>query len=314
MDFRQQRLAQIVRDFMEAYALSAQLGSRLRQGDLRFDWVERLVGDSEGSALFRLKEECHALFRFDKTASREELQAEELFDLAVGALFHEAMKFREGYYVTTTYGPRLERMMRTGSARGPLAEAFSRVIAAGRQRMTESAAEVEELFDETRHQLVVLLAQIPPSGPVARSLVADPVRTQHVFGVPVGDLLGEIYGSHAEGYWLAVEDLTASGHFAEAAELLDRTEVRTSGVPCEQARTFALGMDRHYEGDPGGAVSNLRQWIESGANGPTRWRERALHALGDAAENADLTVGEHARRLAAELSSRPLEAAATPGD
>ncbi len=65
MDHRERRVAQIVRDFLEAYQLSAEIHEALAQGGLDFARVARLVGDSEESALYRLKEECHALFRLD---------------------------------------------------------------------------------------------------------------------------------------------------------------------------------------------------------------------------------------------------------
>ena len=148
MDHRERRVAQIVRDFLEAYQLSAEIHEALAQGGLDFARVARLVGDSEESALYRLKEECHALFRLDGERSSLELDADELFDLEVAALFHEGMKFRESYYLTTTYGPRLERMMAEGSATGPLAGAFLRLFEAGRRRMRESGSEVASLFRE----------------------------------------------------------------------------------------------------------------------------------------------------------------------
>ena len=104
MDIRERHVAKVVRDFLGAYILSNRIRARLESGDLDFDWVKRLVGDGEESALYRLKEECHALFRQDEGRSTTELHAGELFDLAAAALFHEGMKFRESYYMTTTYG------------------------------------------------------------------------------------------------------------------------------------------------------------------------------------------------------------------
>ena len=180
MELRERRLAQIVRDFMEGYVLSQEVGRDLRAGRLAFGTVTRLVGDAEDSALYRLKEECHALFRLDDARPRTEVQAEELFDLAVGALFHETMKFREGFYLTDTYGPRLQRMMAEGSASGPLADAFWRVFEGGSRRMLESEAEAEQLFRETRDQLLIVLRQLAASGAVARSLVEDTARSELV--------------------------------------------------------------------------------------------------------------------------------------
>ena len=56
------------------------------------------MGDGEDSVLFRLKERCHALFRGGEQPSEVVMRREALFDLAVGSLFHEAMKFRENLY------------------------------------------------------------------------------------------------------------------------------------------------------------------------------------------------------------------------
>ena len=70
------------------------------------------------------------------------------------------MKFREGFYLTDTYGPRLQRMMAEGSASGPLADAFWRVFEGGSRRMLESEAEAEQLFRETRDQLLIVLRQL----------------------------------------------------------------------------------------------------------------------------------------------------------
>src|SRR5258706_1169384 len=142
---------------MESYALSQEVGRELRAGRLTFATVARLVGDEEDSALYRLKEECHALFRLDDARPRTEVQAEELFDLAVGALFHETMKFREGFYLTDSYGPRLQRMMAEGSASGPLADAFWRVFEAGSRRKLQSEARARGPFPGTPVQLPIVL-------------------------------------------------------------------------------------------------------------------------------------------------------------
>ena len=74
------------------------------------DEVKALAGDDDGCCLFRLKERCHALFRPRETGSRVRMRREALFDLAVGALFHESMKFRENLYQREVYGPRMRAL------------------------------------------------------------------------------------------------------------------------------------------------------------------------------------------------------------
>jgi hypothetical protein len=297
MELRERRLAQIVRDFMEGYVLSQEVGRELRAGRLSFGTVARLVGDAEDSALYRLKEECHALFRLDDARPRTEVQAEELFDLAVGALFHETMKFREGFYLTDSYGPRLQRMMAEGSATGPLADAFWRVF--------ESEAEAEELFRETRDQLLIVLRQLAASGAVARSLVENPERSEQVFAMPLARLLSDIYGTADRGYRLAVESLIENGHYAEAAAVLELPEARAAA---DGTLPFARGMASYYGGDNLAAVDSLSRWQAGGQSTPARWRQsasRVLTALATNVELSDQKLAARARTLAGELTSRP---------
>jgi hypothetical protein len=282
---REQRVAQIVRDFLEAYCLSERVGARLLDGGLDYGLVEGLVGESEQSTLFRLKEECHALFRTDGKKSPGEVQAEELFDLAVGALFHEAMKFKEAYYVTTAYGPRLERIVGEGTESVALVAAFKRLFEGGRKRMIEAQAETADLFRETRDQLGSLLRRLPESGLVARSLLDDPERCERVFATPLDDLLADFYGSPAKGYQLAIESLIESGHYVAAADLFDHGN--QNGVGCSaRGALFAHGMAEYYEGNVPAALESLGRWIDGGASPHPLWHERAHSALRQVAESA----------------------------
>jgi hypothetical protein len=304
MELRERRVALIVRDFCEAYTTSERIGTHLRAGDLDFARVERLVGESEQSTLYRLKEECHALFRVDAHAgeSQSELHAEELFDLAVGALFHEAMRFRESYYMTTAYGPRLDRMLAEGKAAGPLVAGFQRLFEAGHRRMLESHVETRALLRETREQLRILLRQASRGGVLARSLVEHRARTEQVFEVPLPELLGEVFGSAEIGYRLAVESLVQHGHYAQASALLDRDDV-CAGRGWEGAKAYVEGLDRYYGGEPAEAAERLGRWLESGAPGSESWAERArcvLERIASAA-NGDTRLRDRAATLADRL-------------
>ena len=305
MEFRERRIGQIVRDFMHAYTLAERLGEALRGGELRFDLVDELVGEGEAFLLYRLKEECHSLFRGSDTGPRSEFHAEELFDLAIGMLFHEGMKFREGHYLSTAYGPRFERVIQDGTAGGPMAAAFRRVFEAGRRRMLESEAETAQLFGETRDQLRLLLRQRPTSGVIARSLLEDPECTEHVFG-SLRILLEEVYGSPVRGYRLALESLIETGHFADVAPLAGAEWAREDEF-CRQAAAFARGMSHYYAGNPAAALEALsscvRDWARGGADASPAWREYARTALAKLAEGASADgLADRARALAADLS------------
>lgn len=306
MEHRAQRVGQIVREFMEAFILARQIGEKLAEGRLDFADVDRLVEQDEGSLLFRLKEECHALFRKDGAQPQADVQAEELFDLAVGALFHESMKFREGYYTTAIYGPRLERLISEGSAAGPLASVFWQGFEAGRRRMLEAEAETEELFRETRDQLLVVLRHMPESGAVARALLDDPERTEAVFETELTALLEDVYGSAPRGFELAIQSLLDNGHFSEAEVLLARDEVRGSQT-CDAAKPYARGMASYYAGDDPAALASLEKWA-GGSTRPALWSRRAhrvLSRLAEEGESVDPELARRAKRIAADLGPPP---------
>ncbi len=307
MEHRAERVAQIVREFMEAFVLSREIGEKLAAGELDFADVDRLVEQDEGSVLFRLKEECHALFRKNGEQPHADVQAEELFDLAIGALFHESMKFREGYYTSVIYGPRLQRLIAEGSAAGPLASVFWQGFEAGRRRMLESESETEELFRETRDQLMIVLRHMPESGAVARSLLDDPERTEKVFETPLATLLEDVYGSAARGFELAIQSLLDNGHFNEAEVLLARPEVGDSRT-CRAAEPFAHGMASYYAGDERAALASLEQWASEG-NRPALWSQRARRVLCNMAQAEQATdpgLARRATQVAETLGSPPV--------
>ena len=107
-------LVDVIRDFLAVDEGLRRLVSRYRAGALTWEEVRTLVCDDEQSPLYRLKERSHALFRTEGSRLRLEQQREVLFDLAIGSLFHEAMKFRENFYQLQVYAPRVRKLQREG--------------------------------------------------------------------------------------------------------------------------------------------------------------------------------------------------------
>ena len=107
-------LVDTLREYLEVHERLVELFARFRSGGLAFDSVRDLCDDSPNSPLFRLKERCHALFR-DGERSDAPVRREALFDLAVGSLFHEAMKFRENFYQLVVYAPKVRSLREAGA-------------------------------------------------------------------------------------------------------------------------------------------------------------------------------------------------------
>jgi hypothetical protein len=246
-------LVDIVRDFLAAHRTTKQLFERFRAGELRFSELRDLIGDDEASVLFRLKERCHALFRPRDAGAAISSRGEALFDLAVGSLFHEAMKFRENFYQQEIYGPRV-RALASGETREDdvLFHEFEKLLAVVSERLAEGLQETEILMEQSIKQLRILLRENPKDGQVLRCLLENRTRVEDVFGDPIDSVYCEVEGSAAAGYELVGRSYLESGFYREAEKAFVLATERGGGAgELESLTRFARGMaaylDREYE-------------------------------------------------------------------
>jgi len=268
-------LVEIVREFLAAHRLLRKVSERYRAGALAFDEVGELVGDDERSVLFRLKERCHVLFRGER--SDGEIGPTALFDLAVGSLFHEAMKFRENFYQRSAYGPKVRALRRVvlHDESGLLSE-FEKLIDAAGVRIDESLQELDILLGQTTGQFRLLLVAHAEEGAVARVVAARSAELAAAFGTSSDALLAELYGGAAAAWAQAGRSFLVSGFFAEAASAL-REAARRGPSPDADARLlhFADGMAAYLEGRYAHAVARLGDWFDA-APAALDEREKAL--------------------------------------
>ncbi len=256
-------LVDIARDFLDAHQALREVAARHRRGDLCFDQVVSLVGDDEASVLFRLKERCHRAFRIEGKPTAESA-AGSLFDLAVGSLFHEAMKFRENVYTRDVYGPRVQALRDADvpDAAGLLRES-DKIVEDSALRLEESLAEAETLLAQTTRQFRVLLAAHPESHVVSRFLLERREQVRDVLDDSVEAILAEIAGSTAEGFAQVAHSYLTSGFYEPVLEIVD--EALQHGVEpgrAERLRTYAQGMQAYLEGRYADALSALQRWGE----------------------------------------------------
>lgn len=232
---------------------------------LRFEELQELVGDSEASVLFRLKERCHELFR-EHGSTPTLTDRETLFDLAVGSLFHEAMSFRENFYQREVYGPRVRALRERADADSTaLFEEFEKILEAVEGRVSQGRDEAAALMDQTALQLRRLLELHARDGLVTRFLVEHAERAEAVFGVPFDELLEEIHGSAARGYQRAAESYVDGGHYAAAALAYARAADTTQDPLIDAQGAFARGLAAYLDRDHATCVTELGCWAE--ANG-----------------------------------------------
>jgi hypothetical protein len=292
-------LVEIVREFLAAHRLLRRVGERYRSGQLAFEEVEELVGDDERSVLFRLKERSHALFRGERGEGA--IGATALFDLAVGSLFHEAMKFRENFYQRSAYGPKVQALRRAAVRDdGGLLPEFEKLLAAAAIRIDESLQELDTLLVQTTAQFRVLLATHAHEGVLARVLVARGQELADVLGRSVDSLFADLYGDPAAAWLCAGRSLLASGFYVEAAATLRESERRgRSGADEARLRAYAQGMSAYLAGHYEEAVAGLLAWLDASPD-PLPAAERLLAQQAAAAlARVGVLAGSGSREAAA---------------
>jgi len=299
-------LVDIVRDFVSADAALCDLVKRYREGTLRWEEVSALVADDEESPLYRLKERSHALFRSETAGAPVARHREVLFDLAVGSLFHEAMKFRENFYQSVVYGPRVRELRREAGAEAEaLFGEFERMFEAGAGALGAGAAETEALLARIREQLVDLLAQHSRDGHVARFLVEQSGAVEAALGQGLSPVFAAVYGSEAAGWELAGRSYVVSGYFEEAGRALlaalERGGERGELAPLVD---YAAGMAAYMRGEYASSVDHVGRWAAAAVEREPLLVSRACAALSRMdrlSEEADLVAA--AELVVAELGS-----------
>ena len=260
----------VVRDFLSAHRALGRLFALFRAGSLRFEDLGLVFVDDESSVLFRLKERCHSLFRPRPGRAREVRHREVLFDLAVGSLFHEVMKFRENFYQREVYGPQvraLQAQAEPGAA--ALFLEFEKILDAVSARLGEGLEELEALLGQTRSQLLLLLAEHADDGLVMRCAIEHRDAVEQVFGRDLEALLGELHGGRPDrGFARAGLSYLESGHYAEA-ERAFASSATHGGDPEELGRqaAYARGMRAYLAGDYAESVAQLEVWARGAAAG-----------------------------------------------
>jgi tetratricopeptide (TPR) repeat protein len=255
-------LVDIVRDFFAVDQALRSLFERFRSGTLRFEEVRDRIAADEGSALFRLKERCHALFRSSADSSRTARPREVLFDLAVGSLFHETMKFRENFYQREVYGPRVRALRdEAGGEAAELFLEFEKILAAVSEDLEQGLNETEALLTRTREQLAVLLTEELGDGRVARYLIEHREAVEAVFCEGLDALLARVHGDTAAGFAQAGRSYLASGYFEEAERMLAEAAARGGERSAlEPLALYARGMAAYMKGEYTESVAYLERW------------------------------------------------------
>lgn len=270
---------QLLREFLQAYAALRGVFGGATPEDLGFETLARVVGDDDGSVLYRLKQRSHALFRSEAFASPT-VRHEALFDLTVGSLFHEAMTLRESLYQRDVYQPRIASLRAaSGDDPDPLFGEFERLLAKSGDRLEEVVAEVRILLAQTRDQFRRVLVERAGERGVTRCLLRMREQVDAAFPEGFDGLLEAMHGDVATGLIEAARSFLESAYFVEAARALREAE-RVSRAPrgeIGQLVRYADGMQAFLDTDYPRSLAALEAWAD--LRGPDEERELARRAV-----------------------------------
>jgi hypothetical protein len=245
-------ILEIVRDYLYSHIRFQFIYEKYRAQTLSFDDIEGFATDKDPTLpLFNLKESCHMLFRYqgDEQSSDEE----KLLDLAIGSIFHEAMKLRENLYQLKVYKPRYLQIQNSRQAseyEKTLLQEFMKIGAKTEKQLAESMMEIKRLFQDTLEQLAHLLPRYKDNAVLIKFLLHNKDLLQQAFGRRRGlKIIADMFpGGLGEAYDVEGRSFLESEHYDLAAEFFSQAlKYRTQDQGLKCLYLYARGMDGYYK-------------------------------------------------------------------
>ncbi|OGP86587.1 MAG: hypothetical protein A2Z08_12130 [Deltaproteobacteria bacterium RBG_16_54_11] len=245
-------ILEIVRDYLFSHNRFQSIYKKYKAQTLSFDDVEEFVTDKDPTVpLFNLKESCHMLFRYQ--GEEQSSDEEKLLDLAIGSIFHEAMKLRENLYQLKVYKPRylqIQDSQQASDYERNLLQEFMKIGAKTEKRLAESMTETKRLFRDTLEQLAHLLPRYKDNAVLIKFLLRNKDLLQQAFGRRRGlEIIADMFsGGLGEAYDVEGRSYLASEHYDLAAQFFSQAQkYRAQDQGLKGLYLYACGMDGYYK-------------------------------------------------------------------
>jgi tetratricopeptide (TPR) repeat protein len=253
------KILDMIRGLLEAETAFHDIYKKYKAGQLFFSHIEHWVDDRGQSPLYRLKEQCHSIFRDIRLGPLH--RKEWLLDLAIGSIFHEAMKLRENIYQLEVYRPRYLDYKRQA---GPMQyekdylQQFERIIARADQGVTEGMEETRFLFRDAKAQILDIFKANAENPYFVRFLLEQQPLLRIVYG---GKEARDIFSGLFEKGLLgalrtAGQSYLGSEHYDLSSFYFQKALRMDPQNPEIQFLTgFSLGMKAYYNNEYSRALS-----------------------------------------------------------
>ncbi|NDY42641.1 hypothetical protein G3N55_07270 [Dissulfurirhabdus thermomarina] len=228
----------VFRDFAAAREEFVALEADYRSYGISFDRIAEWVGtEGRRGPLWRLKDDCHRLWRSETAGERPEVF---LFDWTVGAIFHEAVKLKENAYLVHAYQP---AFLWAGEAPedGAGVEGCLRFCEQTMEDVEKGVARLGAMFEQAAGYLRRVFAGEKENGLLLRFLIENRRRMDRLWAAAGGieAVFREAFPMGPEmAYCLAGESYVEGDWYAEARAAFQRALVLNP--ECYEAR---IGLD-----------------------------------------------------------------------
>ncbi|MFQ5965585.1 MAG: hypothetical protein ACE5KZ_15015 [Candidatus Scalinduaceae bacterium] len=259
-DDRDRKIVEILKGFLQSVILFRSIYNQKNER-LTFEDVQKLIDDKGDSVLFNLKNNCHNLFRDDRM--QKSTEKEKLFDLAIGSIFHEAMKLREDLYQLKVYGPRynaLEKKTEKSGYEKQFINQFTKIIVRANQRLFEEFEETKILFEDTMNQIKDLLPEYAKNGLVIRFLLENESLVNGVYGNNgLNDLCKIMFeNGYIDALCVAARSYAISGFYDNVENMLKQAlDLDKDNEHVKFTSLYCLGMHNFYSRNYNKAMLNF---------------------------------------------------------
>jgi tetratricopeptide (TPR) repeat protein len=250
---RTRNLLDMVRRLLLAEVVFQEIFKKYKEGKLRFSDIGNWVDDRGRSLLYNLKEQSHSLFRMGSKGPVH--RNEWLLDLAIGSIFHEAMKLRENIYQMEVYSPRyLQFKSKIGKTayeyERDYLQQFERIISRAEQGVQEGMEETQSLFKDAVEQLIDFFKKNSANPYLVRLLLEHQPLLQGVYGNRRAKEIFHLMFKKGllDAYSLAGRSYLQSGHYDLASLYFSKAfKMDPSDHELQFFMNFSLGMKAYYK-------------------------------------------------------------------
>jgi tetratricopeptide (TPR) repeat protein len=247
---RDRILIEIVRGLILSEIEFQDIFKKYKEGHLRFPDMRNWVDDKGQSLLYNLKEQSHYLFRhIGKSSFRKR---EWLLDLAIGSIFHEAMKLRENIYQLKVYQPKYSqyqsRIGKTTYEKDYLQQ-FERIIAKAEQGVAEGMEETRSLFRDTVAQLGHFFKENSKNPFLVRFLLENQALLRKVYGSKkTKQLVDSMFpNGYLDAHRIAGQSYLQSEHYdLSSHHFSEAMKINPYDHDIQFLLNFSLGMNAYY--------------------------------------------------------------------